>query len=47
MSKNCYLIFDEEGVLTCTVNHRDPKNCDLYEVEPPNTKHELSTETRS
>lgn len=29
----CYLIFGEDGHLTCTVNHHDYRNCDLSEVE--------------
>jgi hypothetical protein len=29
MAKYCYLVY-EDGVLTCTVNHHNIKNCDLY-----------------
>ena len=30
MSKNCRIEF-VEGELTCLCNHRDYRNCDLYE----------------
>lgn len=29
MSKQCYLIHDEDGYLVCTVNHRNYVNCVL------------------
>lgn len=31
----CYLIFDEDGELVCTVNHRDYQNCDLTPKDKP------------
>lgn len=27
--KMCPLFFDEDGILTCPINHRNYKNCDL------------------
>lgn len=32
MSKNCRIEF-VEGELTCLCNHRDYRNCDLYEED--------------
>ena len=32
MAKYCYLVW-QDGYLTCTVIHRDNKNCDLYKEE--------------
>lgn len=29
MSKLCNLVWGEDGYLTCTIIHRDFKNCDL------------------
>jgi hypothetical protein len=29
MAAYCYLVW-EEGILICTVQHRNSKNCDLY-----------------
>lgn len=31
MSKYCYLIYNDEGILVCNVQHRKPEVCDLYE----------------
>ena len=33
MSKNCYIIFNDDGYLICTVNHRKPHLCDLYKED--------------
>jgi hypothetical protein len=41
MAKNCYLIFNEEGYLVCTTNHRNPRLCDLYKEEENETEQEL------
>ena len=35
MSKNCRIEF-VEGELTCLCNHRDIRNCDLYEDDEEN-----------
>lgn len=30
MAANCYLMYNHEGILVCSVNHRNSKVCDMY-----------------
>lgn len=33
MAKPCYLIWGDDGMLTCTIQHMDRKNCDIAKAE--------------